>query len=217
MSLTNQGSLDIGLSLTSYDVIKLSTMKSPLFSKLSLLYARMEDAYSQVAGKIGFSCNGCPDNCCNSYFQHHTYIEWAYLWDGIGCCSVEKQEDFLNRAREYVRESRNCLARGLRPTIMCPLNDNGRCGLYEHRLMICRMHGVPNSFVRPDGKKMSFPGCFRCQEFCSCLTEVPVLDRTSFYRDLASLEMAFVDPKGKSLPKVNLTLAEMLVQGPPEL
>lgn len=217
MSLTNQWSLDIGLSLTSYDVVKFIIMKSDLFSELSLLYARMEDAYSQVAGEIGLSCDGCPDNCCNSYFQHHTYIEWAYLWDGMESCSLEKQEDILKRAREYVQESQSCLVQGLRPTIMCPLNENGLCGLYEHRLMICRMHGVPNSFVRPDGKKISFPGCFRCQEFCSRLTEAPVLDRTSFYRDLASLEMAFVDPKDKSLPKVRLTLAEMLVQGPPKL
>lgn len=190
-------------------------MKTALFSKLSLLYARMEDAYAQVADKIGLSCHGCPDNCCNSYFQHHTYIEWDYLWDGIRSCSAEKQEVFLNRAKEYVEQSRRCFARGLRPTVMCPLNDNGLCALYEHRPMICRMHGVPNSFVRPDGKKMSFPGCFRCQELCSVLKEMPVLDRTGFYRDLAALEMAFVSPKGKSLPRVKLTLAEMLVQGPP--
>jgi hypothetical protein len=79
------------------------------------------------------------------------------------------------------------------------------------------MHGVPNSFVRPDGKKVSFPGCFRCQELCSQLKEVPVLDRTSFYRDLATLEMAFIGPNRKFMPKVKLTLAEMLVQGPPEV
>jgi hypothetical protein len=100
---------------------------------------------------------------------------------------------------------------------MCPLNRDGLCGLYEHRLMICRMHGIPNIFVRPDGKKMSFPGCFRCQELCSQLKEVPVLDRTSFYRDLAALEMALMGPKGKSLPRVRLTIAEMLGHGPPEV
>jgi hypothetical protein len=176
----------------------------------------MEDAYDQVAERIGLSCQGCPDNCCNSYFQHHTYIEWAYLWDGIRSCSAERQQELLDRAREYAEESRLVVAQGLRPAIMCPLNHDGLCTLYEHRLMICRMHGIPNTFVRPDGKKMSFPGCFRCQELCSQLKEVPVLDRTTFYRDLAALEMAFVGPNRKSLPKVKLTLAEMVVQGPPE-
>jgi hypothetical protein len=191
-------------------------VKSTLFEKLSRLYAEMEEAYNEVASEIGLSCRLCPDNCCNSYFQHHTYIEWAYLWEGIRSCPDEKQGEFIKRAEAYVTESQAFLAQGLRPRIMCPLNDNGLCQLYEYRLMICRMHGVPNSFVRPDGKKMDFPGCFRCQELCAHLEEVPVLDRTRFYRDLASLEMAFVRSKIKGLPMVNLTLAEMLVKGPPE-
>jgi hypothetical protein len=100
--------------------------------------------------------------------------------------------------------------------MMCPLNDNGLCQLYEYRLMICRMHGVPNSFIRPDGEKMSFPGCPRCQELCSDFEEVPVLERTRFYQELASLEIAFVGSKTQGLPRVNLTLAEILVKGPPE-
>ncbi len=193
------------------------TLKNTLFEKLSRLYSEMEEAYNRTAGKIGLSCRGCPDNCCTSYFQHHTYIEWAYLWKGIRSCSDEKQREFLDRSAEYVRESQVLLAQGHRPRIMCPLNDNGLCRLYEYRLMICRMHGVPNSFVRPDGKKMSFPGCFRCQELCCHVEEVPVLDRTGFYRYLASLEMAFVGSGIKALPRVNLTLAEMLVQEPPEI
>lgn len=177
----------------------------------------MEEAYNQAAARLGLSCRECPDNCCTSYFQHHTYIEWAYLWKGIRSCSHEKQRQYMNRAAEYVTQSRALLAQGLRPRIMCPLNDNGFCQLYKYRLMICRMHGIPNSFVRPDGKKMSFPGCFRCQDLCSHLKDVPVLDRTPFYRDLASLEMDFVGPKIKTLPRVNLTLAEMVVHGPPEI
>ncbi len=123
----------------------------------------------------------------------------------------------MSRARQYVRKSDTVLAQGHKPSIMCPLNDDGLCQLYEYRLMICRMHGVPNSFVRPDGQKMSFPGCFKCQELYSDLVEVPVLDRTHFYHDLAALETAFVGQKDKALPKVKLTLAEMVVQGPPPI
>ncbi len=123
----------------------------------------------------------------------------------------------MNSARQYVRKSETVLAQHLKPNIMCPLNEDGLCQLYEYRLMICRMHGVPNSFVRPDGQKMSFPGCFRCQELYSDLETVPVLDRTHFYRDLASLEMVFVGQDNRALPKVRLTLAEMLVLGPPPI
>ena len=198
-------------------MMRKESLESPLFTKLSLLYSEMEGAYNRTAGKIGLSCRGCPDNCCTSHFQHHTYIEWAYLWKGIRSRPDEEQREFINRAGAYVKESRILLAQGLRPRIMCPLNDDGLCQLYEYRSMICRMHGVPNSFVRPDGKQMSFPGCFRCQELYSHLEEVPVLDRTGFYRNLASLEIAFVGPKIKTLPRASLTLAEMVVQGAPEI
>jgi hypothetical protein len=196
---------------------KSNTVKNILFEKLSELYSEMEKTYNRAASQIGLSCGGCPDNCCNSYFQHHTYIEWAYLWKGIRSHPHEKQQDFINKAEEYVSKSQVLLAQGLRPSLMCPLNDDGLCQVYEYRLMICRMHGVPNSFNMPDGKRMSFPGCFRCQELCSHLEEVPVMDRTSFYRNLASLEIAFVGSRNKSLPKVHLTLAEMLVKGSPEV
>ena len=192
-----------------------SPEKTTLFTELSGLYSKMEEAYNRVADKIGLSCRECPDNCCTSYFQHHTYIEWAYLWEGTRSQPDEKQREIINRAEQYVKQSRDLLAQGIKPRIMCPLNDNGLCQLYEYRLMICRMHGVPNAIVMPDGKKVSFPGCFRCQELYLHLEQVPILDRTGFYQDLAALEMAFAGPKIKTLPKVNLTLAEMLVHGPP--
>jgi len=193
------------------------TSKNTLLHDLSRLYSDMEKAYNRTADKIGLSCHGCPDNCCATYFQHHTYVEWAYLWEGIKSSPQKEQQVFMNRATDYVRQSHALLGRGLRPRIMCPLNHDGRCRLYDHRLMICRMHGVPNSFVRPDGKKMNFRGCFRCQEVCSHLKEIPVLDRTSFYQNLASLEMAFVGQENNALPRVKLTIAEMLIQGPPRI
>jgi hypothetical protein len=191
--------------------------RSTLFEKLSQLYSQMEEAYNHAAANIGLSCSRCPDNCCTSYFHHHTYIEWAYVWEGMRSRSHEDQRAFIERAEAYVRQSQVLMAQGLKPNIMCPLNDQGLCQLYEYRLMICRLHGVPNRFVRPDGKEMNFPGCFRCQELCSHLEEVPVVDRTDLYRDLASLEMAFVGLRVKTWPRVNLTLADMLVQGPPSI
>jgi hypothetical protein len=190
--------------------------KNIFFEQLSGLYGEMENAYGQVAEEIGLSCEGCPDNCCNSYFHHHTYLEWAYVWEGMGALSEKGHREFVHKAQVYVEQSRLLLAQGRRPEIMCPLNDKGLCRLYEHRLMICRMHGVPNRLLRPDGKEMTFPGCYRCQGLCKHLKEVPILDRTNLYRKLASLEMAFVGSRIKILPRVNLTLAEMILQRPPE-
>lgn len=187
------------------------------FNKLEQLYAQMEEAYNQCAEKIGLTCQGCPDNCCTSFFQHHTYIEWAYFWKGLNQCPEEMKNRIIKRAKNYVQKARENLDQGIRPDIMCPVNEDGLCILYKHRLMICRMHGVPNSLTRPDKQTLSFPGCYRCQELCNGLKDYPVLDRTNFYTRLADLEMAFVGPKIKNMPRVNLTLAEMIVLGPPKL
>jgi hypothetical protein len=97
---------------------------------------------------------------------------------------------------------------------MCPLNEEGLCVLYPHRLMICRLHGVPSALTRPDGQTMRFPGCFRCQEVVG-EKETPALDRTALLRRLAGLEMAWLGPRRRTLPKVKMTIAKMLVEGPP--
>lgn len=195
------------------------------FRKLAAIYSAMVDRYGESAGAIGLTCDGCPDNCCLSFFQHHTYVEWAYMWEGLAALPSERLEDIRDRARDYVEQARDAMSRGLRPRIMCPLNlpdqKQGICGLYDHRLMICRMHGVPNELVRPDGRRVAFPGCQRCQGLTEGLRaeggEIPVVDRTPLYRDLAALEMHFVGNALRSLPKVDYTIAEMIVLGPPRL
>ncbi|MGE4292070.1 MAG: hypothetical protein AB7E32_07665 [Desulfovibrio sp.] len=186
------------------------------FRKLAALYKRMADAYADAASRTGLSCADCEDNCCTSYFQHHTYMEWAYLWQGMAALPQNRRSDYLARAEDYVVRARQALDAGERPRIMCPLNDGGLCGVYEHRLMICRMHGVPNVLVKPNGQRVQFAGCFRSQALTREHGEVFVLDRTPLYRDLARLEMDFLGSRLRSLPRVDLTLAEMLLAGPPE-
>ena len=176
---------------------------------LATLYAEMEAAYDQVATLLDFSCHGCPDNCCDSYFQHHTYIEWAFLKQGLQALPAERQADYQHRARAALDLYQKALAQGLRPQVMCPVNDNGRCGLYQHRLMICRLHGVPSSMTSPNGQQHQFPGCFRCQELTAGRTNVTTMDRTRFFKTMVSLEQAFL--AGRSLPRIKMTLAEMLV------
>ena len=108
------------------------------------------------------------------------------------------------------------LSQGERPTVMCPLNEGGRCTLYNHRLMICRLHGVPSAMTRPDGKKLEFPGCFRCQKIVGD-RDVVHLDRTRMYQRLVQLEMEWLGPKRTILPKLKLTIAQMIVKGAPHL
>ncbi|MGE4558406.1 MAG: hypothetical protein AB7D07_16505 [Desulfovibrionaceae bacterium] len=189
--------------------------RAAVFRKLEALYARMDAGYAQTSSALGLSCSDCPDNCCTSYFQHHTYVEWAYLWQGLRKLEEARREAFLERARDYVESAGAQLAQGLRPRLMCPLNEEGLCGLYGHRLMICRLHGVPNRMVRPDGQIVAFPGCFKAQELVRDRDDFPVLDRTPLYRELAALEMALLGRRAGRLPKVDHTLAQMMVLGPP--
>lgn len=190
-----------------------------VFSRLADLYSRMAFAYSKTAQQAGLTCEGCTDNCCYSFFQHHTYVEWAYLWRGMMLLPEDKRQDYLQRAKDVVAQYQACIAQGVQPRAMCPLNDNGLCGLYEHRLMICRMHGTRNTLTLPNGSVKAFQGCFRFRENIrdNAEEDIPTLDRTPLYKELVQLEMEFVGARYHSLPRVDMTLAEMLVAGPPRV
>lgn len=190
-----------------------------LSCEIGEIYASMVTAYDEVADALAMTCQGCPDNCCDSYFLHYTYSEWAYLWEGIRRLDDTRLDRIMQRAREYVDQSRRLIARGERPQLMCPLNEEGRCGLYSHRLMICRTHGVPATLTRPDGRHQRFPGCFRCQELVNAIPggeyEAPAMDRTIVYKRLAQLEGRFLGDRRGVFPRIKQTIAEMIVNGPP--
>lgn len=186
--------------------------------RLADLYQRMAAAYDLVAGELTFSCTGCPDNCCDSFFLHHTLIEWAYLWQGLQALPAAELQKIRARADRYLIEATASMARGERPQVMCPLNEAGLCGLYHHRLMICRMHGVPATMTRPDGKVLQFPGCARCQGLTAGLVPpVPAVDRTGLYQELVALEQELVAATRRARTRIKMTIAEMIVSGPPRL
>ena len=192
-----------------------------LADELRILYEDMEKAYDGVAGQLGHTCDGCPDNCCDSYFLHHTYIEWAYLWRGLSALPEDRCRLLVSRAKAYELEAQKMIAMAERPKLMCPLNEDGRCSLYAHRLMVCRTHGVPASMTRPDGKQLKFPGCFRCQELVAeqglAEPELPLMERTGLLKRLVLLEQEFLLGKRHIAPKVKRTISAMLISGPPEL
>ncbi|HHL34301.1 MAG TPA: hypothetical protein ENJ30_08070 [Desulfobulbaceae bacterium] len=195
---------------------------SPELSReLADIYAAMQSGYDELAAEVGLTCRGCPDNCCDSYFLHHTYCEWAYLWQGLRELEEEQRATIVERAETYVEESRAQLARHERPQIMCPLNMDGLCGLYKNRMLVCRMHGIPATMTRPDGQSMRFPGCFRCQEVVkeryAGLDDAPAMDRTLLFQKMVTVESRLLGDKRHLMPRVKLTIADMIVQGPPTL
>lgn len=189
-----------------------------VLKKLASLYADMDAAYTAAAAAAGLSCAGCAENCCVSFFQHHTHAEWLYLHQGLAALAPERRAAYEARARDYVEAVRESLARGETPTAMCPVNDDGLCGLYEHRLMICRLHGVPNVLIGGMGIR-EFPGCEPCQRLTAAGAGAgaggKAMDRTPLLRRLAALEMELWGSRPGRPPKVDMTLAEMILAGPP--
>lgn len=188
---------------------------------LAGLYREMEARYAAVAGEIGLTCVGCPDNCCDSYFLHYTYAEWAFLWEGLRTLDAERLSGIIHRARDYLAASQALLARAERPQLMCPLNEAGRCALYSHRLMICRLHGIPAALTRPDSQRLQFPGCFRCQEIVGekfgATDDAPRMDRSELLAAVAALEAEVLGGRRHLYPKVKRTIAEMIAGGPPRI
>ncbi len=193
-----------------------------LIQEMTEIYDSLQESYDAIAKKIPLTCEGCPDNCCDSYFLHHTYAEWAYLWVGIRRLRDDALFDrIMSRAKEYVEKCKDYQDADERPLLMCPLNEEGLCVLYSHRMLICRMHGVPATLTRPDGQQLRFPGCFRCQEIVreNYLAEEysPAMDRTVLFRRLAGLESRLMGHKRHLFPRVKKTIAEMIVEGPPRI
>lgn len=195
------------------------TLSQELSREIETIYQSMQDAYDQVAGEVELTCADCPDNCCDSYFLHHTYSEWAYLWQGLRELESGMLERIIQRAKAYIAQSAESLAQGKHPQAMCPLNENGLCCLYEHRMLVCRMHGISAVLTRPDGQSMRFPGCFRCQEIVKEKYEpesiAPAMNRTRLFSRLAALEFRLLEERRHLYPRVKKTIADMIVEGAP--
>lgn len=195
-------------------------LPASLVDELEEIYRQLQLDYARVAGELNFSCTGCPDNCCDSYFLHYTYAEWAYLWLGVRQLEPGRQKELVRRAQAWLVQCGEALDRGDRPQVMCPLNEQGLCTLYAHRLLVCRTHGVPASLTRPDGHTTRFPGCFRCQELVGDRFPAgghPQVERTALLRRFALLENRLLENRRHLVPKVKMTIAEMLVKGPPTI
>ena len=197
------------------------TLPDHLAERIAALYARLDEAYDKVAGALKFGCAGCPDNCCDSYFLHHTYAEWAYLWRGLRQMDEATLARVRTWAAEYAEACRVAEGEGERPQVMCPLNSEGLCILYAHRLLVCRTHGVPARLRRPDGRQLEFPGCFRCQDLVAerekSGLKTPSVERTALLTELAGVEEELLGYRRQLYPKVRMTIADMILAGPPTI
>jgi hypothetical protein len=189
--------------------------RAELYEAAQDAMTRMERAYGEVANHYGFVCRGCEESCCRTLFYHHTYAEFMLLEVGLQSLPKAALKCVRQRASEvqaiFDRDGR-VAARS--PRTMCPLNRDGRCILYAHRPMICRLHGIPHRLQRPDGRTVSGPGCGRfdaliADDLCDAASS-PRLDRTPHYQRLARVEQA-LRSRLETPIRLNMTLAEWLV------
>jgi len=181
-----------------------------LFSdRLKVAFQRMDAAYQKVAAHYDFHCSGCEDNCCRTRFHHHTLLEFFYIFKGFEELSAEKRQDIRQKAEAVCSESLESERRGETIRLMCPLNENGLCLLYDYRPMICRLHGISHEIHRPDGQVLYGPGCDVFMNIAEKQKKVN-FDRTPFYKEIALLEKAFREKTGNS-QGVKMTVSQMLI------
>lgn len=174
--------------------------------KLEQLFVKMDAAYDTAAKEHGFVCNGCEENCCKTLFYHHTFLEFFYLAQGLQKLTTDTRQALYKRAQKVVLAQSTASA-GTVFRKMCPLNQNGRCQLYAHRPMICRLHGIPYLLGFGHAQKEGEG----CNDFYQQAVQTDsVLDRTELYQALALLEKklrAWINDSSK----IRLTIAEIIV------
>ena len=203
--------ITIDINLTPESFLSTTHRYLPLLKRLEALFGEMDRAYSDAAGQYGFECNGCKDNCCLTRFYHHTQIEYLYLVEGMRALEPDVRRSARNRAQTVSARMIDADQRGESLRIMCPLNQNGRCMTYDHRPMICRLHGIPHELHRPGGTVIRNPGCDAFFEQCrnSGTTRYIRFDRTPFYLQMAMIEKELRRETGYA-DKIKLTIAQML-------
>lgn len=180
--------------------------------KMQDLYGRMSIDYERAASGYDFSCNGCDENCCEELFYHYTLSEFLYLFRGLQTLDEGKRQRIFGRAREVTEFCQKRDRDGQAGRIICPLNSDGLCGLYEQRLMICRLHGVPYKMRKPDGTETQAGGCHRIDwNMASEKGAEYRLDRTDLYRELSGIEIELRQKLGFG-HRIKMTIAEMIVE-----
>ena len=170
----------------------------------------MDKAYEEVEGRYGFACTGCDDNCCMTRFYHHTRLEYAYLMEGVAALGPKEYTGVHDKALDVVQRTQLADKKGEDVRIMCPLNLEGMCRLYDYRPMICRLHGIPHEVRQPGRGFERGPGCRAFGARCGEKNYIK-FDRTPFYMEMARLEKEFKQRLNTTV-KFKKTIAEMITE-----
>ncbi|MBF0301488.1 MAG: hypothetical protein HQK73_00475 [Desulfamplus sp.] len=199
-----------------------------IFERLSNLYTKMDRAWDKTASLYGFKCNGCDENCCETEFYHHTLVEKAYLLKAFDKLPVPAVIAAKKRAQKVCTKRDIAAKKGESIRVMCPLNQDGKCILYNFRPMICRLHGIPHEILKPSQSSVSSsvlppslnsipnpavlnPGCKVGYELFNASGYIK-FDRTPFYSEMAAIEKDYLTKVIGRVTRIRQTIAQMLVK-----
>ncbi|MEO5357827.1 MAG: hypothetical protein H7844_11075 [Nitrospirae bacterium YQR-1] len=170
------------------DILAYMERLSQIFSAIEADYKTAQEHYS------GFNCDGCEDNCCTTVFNHYTLLEYFYLCEGLTKITDQALlKVIFMRAQMYYSEVAKKPFNMESLKIMCPLNFNDKCVVYENRPLICRSHGVPSVLQVNTAPAQRWPGCNRFKENFAKNAEGNFepdyyFNRTPHYSQFAALE-----------------------------
>lgn len=134
-------------------------MFEDIFQEYESLVAKADSAYQEMQNKYG-SCIKCDiqcDDCCNSVFGLFL-IESAYLNHHFNKLDRRNRREVaargekadkdlleLEKKLQVHKDNPDMQARAMASErIRCPLlSDEGKCVVYSHRPITCRVYGIP--------------------------------------------------------------------------
>jgi hypothetical protein len=178
--------------------------------RLQHIFRAMDRSYIRAIDHYGFGCHGCLQNCCQTRFHHHTYLEYLYVRAGFEKLDLQTQRKVQSLAGEVCRETAKAESEGTPVRFWCPLNCDERCILYAFRPMICRLHGIPHEIQKPGQVAVYGPGCGTFDDRCANKSYFK-FDRTPFYFEMATLESEFREAAGLK-DRIKMTISEMIIE-----
>ena len=124
-----------------------------VLDRLKSVFTDMDRQYSRVALHYNFDCNACTDNCCQTRFYHHTYIEFLLVQQGFKTLSPGLQAELESRALSVIQRTAELDKMGKQVRLLCPLNSADVCivPLPSDDLPIARHSARISKRVRPAG------------------------------------------------------------------
>ncbi len=188
----------------------MKTETAVFMDKLFKIYGEIDRVCRDSAEHYGFSCDGCDDNCCKTVFYHYTVVESFALLEGFDKLPAEIRDESMRRGRDYLKNLEKHRGREEDLEMMCPLNYDGLCRIYEYRPLICRIHGFPGGLKHPVKGNQRFTGCrIFNKTFQKKWTHF--IDRTPFYTGIANLE-GRIRREMDYMQGFRKTIAEMLIE-----